>query len=154
MARSVELRCLACAHAFGRERPARVSVASPFRDCPRCGAPVRRPAASEWTLLGPGERAYWFVDRIAPFVVLGLLPALLYWALVVRSGGGDPRLLAALLVLGPLVCAALPVAGARTAVRRSRARMSDPMYRARLLAFERQEADTAAQSDAPTESVS
>jgi hypothetical protein len=95
--------------------------------------------------LGPGEKAVWLVSRIAPFLVLGLVPALAYWAFASGglSGGlggeasGEARTLLALACAGPILLAFLPFSGALQAIRRSHARMADPMYRARLIEFSR-----------------
>jgi len=114
-----------------------LSVGSPFQECSKCRTQVSRPSTNEWALLGSGEKTYWLCDRIAPFLLLGLAPALAYWALVIRDGTGDTRVLIALLSGGPLLLLFFPLSGALHAIRRSRARMADPMYRARLIEFGR-----------------
>ncbi|HEX6885998.1 MAG TPA: hypothetical protein VF530_21670 [Planctomycetota bacterium] len=132
MSSLLELRCPGCAHVLSVPR-ARTAVGRPFEDCPRCRAPVERPGASEWDLLGSGRRWLWVLDRIAPFLVLGLLPGVAYAWFVQRPGQGEPYVLGALLAGGPLLAATWPVWRVRVAIRRSRARMADPMYRARLI---------------------
>jgi hypothetical protein len=114
-----------------------LTVGSPFRECPRCRAPVSRPSTNEWTLLGPGEKAYWLADRFAKYLALGLLPALAYWAFAVRAGKGQPRILLVLLAGGPIFGLGFGLSSALHDIRRSRARMADPMYRARLMEFGR-----------------
>ncbi len=89
-----------------------------------------------------GEKAYWVADRIAPFLVAGVVPALAYWGLAFNEGSGDRRTLIALLCAGPIFVAFLPISSAMRLVRRSRARMADPMYRARLIAFSRSASST------------
>jgi hypothetical protein len=137
MGSSVELRCPTCVAVLARIRRARLSVGRPFEECPKCRSYVSRPSTKEWDLLGPLEKAYWLADRVAPYLLVGLVPALAYWALAFRSGDGELRVLLGLLALGPILVAFFPLPGALQAIRRSRARMADPMYRARLVDFER-----------------
>lgn len=136
MPRRVELSCPSCSQVLGRFR-ARLAVGRPFEECPKCRTLVGRPSSKEWDLLGPGEKLYWLVDRSMPFLVFGLVPGLVYWALAFREGQGDLRVLVALLSAGPLLVALFPLPGATSEIRRSRRRMADPMYRARLVEFER-----------------
>jgi hypothetical protein len=137
MARYVEIRCPSCVTVIGRFRRARLAVGQPFEACPKCRTYVTRPATNEWDLLGPGEKLYWLVEQGAPFLAFGLLPALAYWTVTSRAGSGDLRLLLALLVAGPVLVLFFPLAGALHTIRRSRARMADPMYRARMVEFAR-----------------
>jgi hypothetical protein len=103
---------------LGRFR-ARLAVGRPFEECPKCRTLVGRPSSKEWDLLGPGEKLYWLVDRSMPFLVFGLVPGLVYWALAFREGQGDLRVLVALLSAGPLLVALfpLPAPRARSAAR-------------------------------------
>ena len=133
----VELRCPDCSDVLARLRSVRLSVGRPFEECPKCRTLVGRPSSNEWDLLGLRGKAYWIVDRLFPFVVLGFAPAAAYWALVLRHGSGDDRMLLALLGAGPLLITSFPLWAARHVIRRSRARMTDPMYRARLVEFGR-----------------
>ena len=137
MTPALEIRCPSCTQVLARVRSTRTAVGRPFEECRTCRTFVGRPATNEWALMGAGRRALWVVDRVAPYLVIGLVPAALYWALYVRLGEGDARVLMALLAAGPPVLAALPAWTARLAIRRSHARMSDPMYRARLVEFGR-----------------
>jgi hypothetical protein len=137
MAPALELRCPHCAEVLGLCRRLRVTVGRPFEECPKCRAFVGRPSTNEWDLLGPGGKILWFAELLAPFLALGLVPALAYWALAFRDGSGDQRILVALLCASPAVILMLPLAHALRAIRRSRARMADPMYRARLIEFGR-----------------
>lgn len=136
MPRRIDLSCPSCEQVLGRVRP-RLAVGRPFEECPKCRTLVERPASKEWDLLGPGEKLYWLVDRSLPFLAIGLVPGLAYWALAFREGSGDLRVLVALLAAGPLLVALFPLPSATSAIRRSRRRMADPMYRARLVEFER-----------------
>lgn len=137
MARARELRCPGCGEVLPQSRRVRATVGPPFEECSKCHALVSRPFTNEWDLLGPGRKALCIVDRVAPFVVLGLVPGLAYWAFAFREGRDDPNLLLALLCAGPVLVALLPLSAALRAIRRSRARMADPMYRARLIEFGR-----------------
>ena len=118
-------------------RRVRPAVGRPFEECPRCRTFVQRPATDEWDLLGLGGKCSWILAELAPFLGLGLVPAFAYWALAFRGGRGNPDLLLALACASPLLVTALPLALALRAIRRSRARMTDPMYRARLMEFRR-----------------
>jgi len=60
-----------------------------------------------------------------------------YGLLGYRGEPGQARTLAGLGACALVLFLALPVPALRRIVRRSRLRMSDPMYRARLVAFER-----------------
>jgi len=115
-----------------------LNVGSPFQECPKCRSHVSRPATNEWALLGAGQKVYWLGVRILPFALIGLVPALVYWQTTFRGGDGQLPVLVALLAAGPVLLAYLPLANALHSIRRSRARMADPMYRARLIAFGRQ----------------
>ena len=120
-----------------RCRRFRWTVGRPFEECPKCRTLVGRPSSHEWDLLGPGGKVSWIADLSTPFLVVGLVPALAYWVLVFRDGRGDLGVLVTLLCAGLTILALLPLSRALRAIRRSRARMADPMYRARLLEFGR-----------------
>jgi hypothetical protein len=137
MLRAREFQCPSCETVLGRTARVHVSVGRPFEECPRCRALAARPATNEWDLLGPGEKAYWLADRVAPFFVLGLVPALGYWMFAFREGSGELPMLVALLCAGPILAGMLPLSTALQSIRRSRGRMADPMYRARLIEFSR-----------------
>ena len=138
---AAELRCPACAVPVGRVRR-RLTVGSPFEECPKCRALVGRPSTKEWDLLRAGEKLGWFVDRAAPFLVLGIAPGLAYPWLVSPEEHADPWILIALLCAGPLLLGSIALSGTQRIIRRSRSRMADPMYRARLVEFERRRAPT------------
>lgn len=141
----VELRCPDCAQVLARVRRARLTVGRPFEECAKCRTLVSRPATNEWDLLGAAGKTAWIVDRMAPLFVLGLVPAGAYWALGPRDGAEGTRTLLVLLCAGPALMGGLALSLARRAIRRSRARMADPMYRARLVEFGRR-APSAARS--------
>lgn len=137
---SPTLHCTSCDESLGRTARGRVSVDRPFEECPRCRVVVARPGAGEWDLLAPPRRLEWIAERLAPPLVLGAAPGLALLAWQPDDGGARegwferPLVVLAIgLVLG-LVAGWTRVQGR---IRRSRARMNDPMYRARLVAFER-----------------
>lgn len=138
MAAFVELHCPSCTAFIARLRRSRVAVGSPFEQCARCGALVSRPSVNEWDLLGAGAKAYWLADAVGPFVALGLVPALAYLiAGPLAQGTRDPRVLLALALGGPLILGSLRALGVLQVIQRSRRRMGDPMYRARLVEYGR-----------------
>jgi len=138
MARLVELRCTSCDSFLSRIRSTGMVIGSPFQECPRCGAFVERNRCREWDLFDVAAKTGYFLGSLGAWLALGLLPGLIY--LLVRGRDFDPRWLALALVAGPLFAAAIPALGLAQRVRRSRARMSDPMYRAKLLEFGRRAA--------------
>lgn len=140
MARYLELRCPTCVEVFARIRTVRLAVGRPFEECPKCRTPVGRPSTNEWDLLGPGEKLFWLAARSALSIVIGLVPALAYGTLAYEGGAGDLRILLALALAGPALVLFFPLSGALHAIRRSRARMADPMYRARMVEFARRRA--------------
>lgn len=135
----LELRCPTCSLVLARLRRVRTSVGRPFEECQKCRTFVARPATNEWPLMGPFRKVLWLVDRVLPFVVLGLTPGTAYWVLLSSRGNGDRQVLLALAIGVPVVLALSAFWVARHTIRRSRARMADPMYRARLVEFGRAE---------------
>jgi hypothetical protein len=129
MARTSELRCPECGVVLGR-LPRRPAIGRVFEECPRCRTLVRRPTVQEWDLLQSREKLWWMIDRVVPPLVLGLVPAGACWA---TKREGDGRALLLLAVAGLVVGSVAALARVRGAVRRSRRRMADPMYRARLI---------------------
>ncbi len=141
MARFIELRCTSCDGVLSRVRQARVVIGSPFQECPRCGAFVPRESFSEWDVLGTSAKARYLAEGLALFLALGALPGLIYLlAALVQGKEYDWRVLVGLLVAGSLLVGALPVIGLVRTVKRSRQRLADPMYRAKLVEFGRRAA--------------
>ena len=132
-----EIICPSCSGLVARVRRARLTIGRPFEECPKCRTLVNRPATHEWDLLGAGRKAYWVADRLARYLAYGLVPALAYWAVFFRDGAGDKRILLGLLGAGVVLVVLFPLSASLNAIRRSRSRMSDPMYRARLIEFMR-----------------
>jgi len=132
--------CPTCQARGREERPPRgapTRIGPPFEECPRCRALIPRPGALEWDLLGPRGRLRWTLARLLPWSLALGLPVLGYGLLGYRGEPGQARTLAGLGACALVLFLALPVPALRRIVRRSRLRMSDPMYRARLVAFER-----------------
>jgi hypothetical protein len=138
MARYEELRCPACHALVGHVPRVRVAVGCPFQECPGCGALVPRATVNEWDFLGVGARARFGLERLAWAVSLALLPLLLYLVAARLLGWpSGPWTLGLLLLTGILVLGAPPALHGLRSVRRSRRRLGDPMYRAKLVEFER-----------------
>lgn len=136
MARIVEHRCASCGTLAGTARRRRPGVGAPFCVCPQCGAYVQRRPYDEWALMGARARLELLAGGIGSAGALGLLPALGYALLCIARGRpAPPEELAIGAAAGFLV--AVSVWGARfaAALRRSRRRMADPMYQARLVEF-------------------
>jgi hypothetical protein len=140
--------CHACGAALGRARAARIRVAPPFEECPRCRALIESPGAREWSVLPPVQRLGWLGSRLAPWATVLALPALAYGALGFHGQPGELRTLLGLSACAALLFLALPVPATLRIIRRSRIRMADPMYCARLVEFERR--GVAAGSSTPT----
>ncbi len=138
MPRYVELRCASCGALVGHVPDVRVAIGSPFQDCPGCGALVSRAPMNEWDFLAVGARARYGFERAAWSLALALLPALLYLVGARLLGRAtDPWILGAALALGLFGLGIHPALQGMRSVRRSRRRLADPMYRAKLMQFER-----------------
>ncbi len=136
MARIVEHRCAGCGTLAGTARHRRASVGIPFCVCGSCGAYIAREPYDEWALMGVGKRLELLGSGIGFSGALGLVPALGYAC--VRMLGREPVELEVLAVVaGSGFVLAVGAWCTRFAglVRRSRRRMSDPMYQAKLVEF-------------------
>jgi len=139
---AVDLGCSGCSEVAARFRRVRLAIGRPFEECPKCRTLVGRPATNEWDLLRPVEKASWLASRVVPFLLAGFLPGAAYWAFAFRSGGGDRLTLLVLLCAVPTLLVLFSLTGGVRAIRRSRTRMADPMYRARLIQFSRKTLST------------
>ncbi len=113
------------------------TVGMPFETCAACGVPVPRPPRNEWSLMSSGDKSRLVGTAFARALSIGLLPALAY-GLSLFVGSTAPNATRTVLVLGGVGSAlACGVVIARLAkdVGRSRRRMSDPMYLARLAEY-------------------
>lgn len=136
MAGIVEHRCATCGNLAGTAPRRRASVGIPFCVCARCGAYVTREPYDEWALMRPGKKLELLGGGLAFSGALGLLPALGYACYSMLRGASFRADVLALLA-GSGFALAVAVWGVRLArlVRRSRRRMSDPMYQAQLVEF-------------------
>jgi hypothetical protein len=117
-----------------RGRPA---IDKPFVECRGCGAFVRRAGVNEWDLLPHAERLR-HVGRAARVALLSGLGLGLAQLVFVLGQGRGWRLGEAAIAcaVGTLVAGAWLGVRLAGAIRRSRRRLGDPMYRARLVEFE------------------
>ncbi len=144
MDRWIELRCPACAAPAGRMRRVRAAIGAPFERCAACGTFVSRAPFQEWDLWRAGARAAYLFEKGAFALALGSLPGLAYLlTATVRRQALDLGVALALFGGGALLAAFISGSALASAVRRSRARMSDPMYRARMVEFGRRDASAA-----------
>jgi hypothetical protein len=151
MPRHVELRCAACDASIGHVPAARVAIGSPFQECASCGALVSRAPVNEWDFLDPGSRARYGLEHAVRALTAAALPALLYVGFARFTGR---EVLVWGLVTAALfgVLLAIPFAAHVVAsVRRSRRRLADPMYLAKLMAFERENVARARRTHATAE---
>jgi hypothetical protein len=115
----------------------RRAIDKPFFECLGCGAFVPRPGANEWDLLPRGERARHVTRATAIALATGVAFGLAYVAFALGQGRGwQPA--EALVFVGAGVAVGGFAVGSRlvAAIQRSRRRLGDPMYRARLIEFE------------------
>ncbi len=133
----VEHRCQACGTLVAESRRTRPAIGPPFKSCPGCGGIVPRPPYQEWVFLGAVERLTCVGLPAGIAIALGLLPALVYGAVgLALPRGRDPVWLLLVAVAGLVVALAIWSTRLTRDVRRSRRRMADPMYRAKLVEFE------------------
>lgn len=112
-------------------------IEKPFAQCGECGTFVARAGAQEWDLLPASTRLGWLA-RIGAWALLGALLAALALLGSARARGArpSPREAALWLALGAAGAGALSASRLARAIRRSRRRLADPMYRAKLIEFE------------------
>lgn len=111
---SKEHRCESCGEVVGSSRRTHPASGRPFSERPKYSA-----------------------SRAAFALALGLLPALVFALGAIGSGHGVGRLtLLSCASVGLVVGAGVWLARLMGEVRRSRKRVADPMYRARLMEFE------------------
>jgi hypothetical protein len=112
-------------------------IDKPFDPCSSCGTFVGRLGANEWELLRLGEKTGHIARHAFRAVSFGLVPATLH-LLVTVVGGQDwlPTETLVWLVAGWVGFGAIEGARLGSRIQRSRRRMADPMYRARLVKYE------------------
>ena len=120
---------------LGRARRVPVAIGRPFAEC-QCGAYVERAPFNEWDLLSPRVKLGFVGKEVALAVSFGLLPALLYLLFARLSGGGYETKRALMLVAaGLLGFGAFRLSRVGREIGRSRQRLGDPMYLAKLAEF-------------------
>jgi hypothetical protein len=112
-------------------------IDKPFEPCTSCGAFVARPGANEWDLLPLGLKTRHVAQSALLALSLGIVPALVHLAATLTQGAAWEAKQALLWLAGGCVVAGC-YAGSRlgSRIQRSRRRMGDPMYRARLVKYE------------------
>jgi hypothetical protein len=126
-----------------RVAPGRHAIDKPFFEGLGCGAFVARPGANEWDLLPRTQRLRHVTRATAVALVTGVVFGLAYLAFAFGQGAGwRPR--EALVFVGAGAAVGGFAVGSRllSAIQRSRRRLDDPMYRARLIEFEMETATT------------
>ena len=128
-----------CPHC-GAEQPgargARPPIGPPFSVCTGCSEFISRPLFNEWALLSLSTQLGQLALAGVRIFVFGTVPAVLYAGFMLSAGEAvDPG--AATLVVALGVTAAGAWVGFRSVdeITRSRRRMTDPMYLARLAEF-------------------
>lgn len=128
--------CPQCAALLEQARRSRAGIGKPFEECSACGDYVPMQGTDEWELMPVTSRLRCLVHTVVTTLMLAIFPGLAY-ALYTVAADIELRVQ---LVLG---WCAFGLAGAAylrgtslsTAIRRSRGRLEDPMYRARLIEF-------------------
>ncbi|MFT5051215.1 MAG: hypothetical protein ACI8QZ_002625 [Chlamydiales bacterium] len=135
--RVVEASCDQCAARVVPDAQRRVTPGKPFEECPGCDARVARGFYSEWDTMSAGVKARNVGHCLFWAVLIGLLTGSTYtlWTMVLGDGA-DRMQVAIAFALGFLVSGSWRAYWLAEAIQRSRRRMSDPMYTARLVKFE------------------
>ena len=129
--------CPKCEAELADALKTRPAIGKPFDVCSTCGGDIVRIRFNEWDLMGSFVKARIVSGVVYRSLLLGIAPAALYSVnAVVRGAGTDLQTLLALLIGGLLLSCGWWVSRFSKEVRRSRRRMGDPMYRARLMKFE------------------
>jgi len=129
-----------CQQCVARPAPVigrRVTPGKPFDECPSCGARVATGPFSEWDTMPASLKFNNIVNGLRWALLIGLLSGSVYtlWAMII--GDGASRLSVAIAFsLGFVVSGSWRGVWLVEAIQRSRRRMSDPMYTARLVKFE------------------
>lgn len=143
----VEHACRGCARTLLVVKDGPVRFGRPFLECPDCGALTPCAAFDEWSLMSASDRARLVGSGAAYALALGLLPALLYALVGILRGAAAPPLhLVLAATIGVALVAGIWAARLSEAIRRSRRRMSDPMYLAKLAEFGMQAGESDATS--------
>ena len=132
----VEHACRGCARTLLVVPDGPVRIGRPFLECVDCGTLTPCPAFDEWSLMSARDRLRLVGSGAAYAIALGLLPALLYALVgIVRGSAAPPLHLVLAAALGVALATGIWAARLADVVRRSRRRMTDPMYLAKLAEF-------------------
>jgi hypothetical protein len=117
--------------------PSAPTIGKPFEQCGRCDGYAARAPANEWDLSRAGIKLRHITRHATWAFAVGLTPFVVY-SIATPLGGRELESRTALLLLagGWLLAVIWQVARLSSAIGHSRRRMSDPMYRARLVEFE------------------
>jgi hypothetical protein len=129
-------RCPHCGSALAKTA-GRAVVGRPLSECGACGGVVLRQGASEWALLGAGQRLDLVARHALWALAVGVIALPIY--LVAAKALERPwRPLNAAICLAAGLVLAGGWMGSRlvVAIRRSQRRMRDPMYLAKLVQHE------------------
>jgi len=126
-------QCRAPILGSGTGRP---SIGRPFDECPRCQTFVPRSHCNEWDFLSFPEQALhlWRAARIA--LGFGAVAGLSYGTYTLLAPVAfEPRIALGLLAAGVVGLSVWSGSRLFSAIRRSRHRLTDPMYRSKLVQF-------------------
>jgi hypothetical protein len=130
-----------CPHC-GAERPElaprRPPIGPPFEECTACGRFIPRPTFNEWALHRTSVRLGLLSRAALRVLLFGALPVLFYAGFNLSGGSPvDPLTALVAAVLGLGAAAAWVSTSTVGQINRSRRRMTDPMYLAKLAEFAR-----------------
>jgi len=129
-----EYRCPSCHALLGSSSKKKLSIGTPFLEC-ACGTFAARPPFSEWDMLDPPTKLS-FLGRGLVWFLSGMIPGLLYaLTAVVRGRGYSVSAFLIAVAAGALLAGGGWAVRAALHIRRSRRRMGDPMYRAKLVEY-------------------
>ncbi len=131
---AAERACPLCGDGSAGGAPRRPTIGPPFSQCWRCGGQVEKNGVNEWDM-HPRTARWAIAARRGRFALAaGLVPLVVYAGLIL-SGPRTWDGRTALLVLGGgwLAAGLWEAVRLSTEISSSRRRMSDPMYRAKLV---------------------
>ena len=113
------------------------SIDKSLEQCAKCGGVVMRRRANEWELLSNSQKLGRIARHAFLALAMGLAPPLGYLAAGLGSGRGwQVRYALLLLAAGCVLAGAWQGSRLAAMIRRSRRRMEDPMYLAKLVEYE------------------
>jgi hypothetical protein len=135
-----EHRCSNCGWVAGRTTRKRAAIGRSFEECSSCGTFVPRTPFDEWALMGTRTRLGVLCADGAIVLALGLTPAALAGVgALLSERAAQPRTLLILAGAGLVLSLGAWMGRMSHTLNRSRRRMSDPWYRAKLAQFAIQE---------------